>query len=65
MQSGLLLFLWSTPTMTAGGLLFAGGLTLYILIGLHFEERSLRATFGAAYTDYAARVPALNPFARP
>ena len=65
MQSGLLLFLWSTPTMTAGGLLFAGGLTLYILIGLHFEERSLRATFGSAYTDYAARVPALIPFLRP
>ena len=65
MQSGLLLFLWSTPTMTVGGLLFAGGLTLYILIGLHFEERSLRATFGAAYTDYAARVPALIPFLRP
>ena len=65
MQSGLLLFLWSTPTMTAGGLLFAGGLTLYILIGLHFEERSLRATFGADYEAYAARVPALIPFLRP
>ena len=61
MQSGLLLFFWSTPTMTLGGLLFAGGLTAYILIGLHFEERSLRATFGSAYSDYAARVPALLP----
>jgi protein-S-isoprenylcysteine O-methyltransferase Ste14 len=65
MQSGLLLFLWATPTMTVGGLLFAGGLTLYILIGLRFEERSLRASFGSAYTDYAARVPALLPFLRP
>jgi protein-S-isoprenylcysteine O-methyltransferase Ste14 len=51
--------------MTVGGLLFAGGLTLYILIGLRFEERSLRASFGSAYTDYAARVPALLPFLRP
>jgi protein-S-isoprenylcysteine O-methyltransferase Ste14 len=65
MQSGLLLFLWATPTMTVGGLLFAGGLTLYILIGLRFEERALRASFGSAYTDYAARVPALLPFLRP
>ena len=65
MQSGLLLFLWSTPTMTVGGLLFAAGLTLYVCIGLHFEERSLRATFGSAYNDYAARVPALIPFLRP
>ena len=61
MQSGLLLFLWSTPTMTVGGLLFAAGLTLYVCIGLHFEERSLRATFGSAYDEYAARVPALIP----
>jgi protein-S-isoprenylcysteine O-methyltransferase Ste14 len=51
--------------MTVGGLLFAGGLTLYILIGLHFEERSLRATFGADYDSYVARVPALIPFLRP
>jgi protein-S-isoprenylcysteine O-methyltransferase Ste14 len=61
MQSGLLLFLWATPTMTVGGLLFAGGLTAYILIGLRFEERSLRADFGADYAAYAARVPALVP----
>lgn len=65
MQSGLLLFLWSTPTMTLGGLLFASGLTLYIFIGLHFEERSLRATFGSAYSEYSSRVPALIPFLRP
>lgn len=61
MQSGLLLFLWATPTMTVGGLLFAGGLTLYILIGLQFEERSLRTAFGEVYETYAARVPALIP----
>jgi protein-S-isoprenylcysteine O-methyltransferase Ste14 len=51
--------------MTVGGLLFAGGLTLYILIGLRFEERSLRATFGVDYEAYALRVPALLPRIRP
>lgn len=39
--------------------------TAYILIGLRFEERSLRTTFGADYEAYAARVPALIPFLRP
>lgn len=32
-----------------------------VLVGIAFEERALRRTFGAAYADYAARVPALVP----
>ena len=64
MQLGILLFLWSTPTMTLGQLQLALGFTAYILVGLHFEEKALIRQFGAKYQDYQTRVPMLipNPF---
>jgi len=58
---GMLMMLWSAPTMTAGRLLFASGMTVYILIGLSYEERDLHAQLGAAYKRYRARVPMLLP----
>ena len=60
-QAGTLLGLWATPLMTTGHLLFALGFTLYILIGLHYEERDLLRTLGEAYADYRRRVPMLLP----
>lgn len=35
--------------------------TLYMIIGAVFEERKLRAEFGAAYDEYAHRTPMLIP----
>ncbi|CAN5129381.1 isoprenylcysteine carboxylmethyltransferase family protein [soil metagenome] len=35
--------------------------SLYIRIGIHFEERKLVATFGDAYQHYRQRVPMLLP----
>ncbi len=61
MQAGIALGLWATPTMTAGHLLLAAGLTVYILIGLYFEERDLLSTFGDRYAAYQQRVPMLIP----
>lgn len=58
---GWLLVFWSTPQMSAGHLLFAVGMTAYILIGMAHEERDLLRIFGDAYRDYRARVPALIP----
>lgn len=56
LQTGMLITLWATPEMSAGHLVFALALTLYIRIGLHFEERDLHARFGEDYRRYAERV---------
>jgi protein-S-isoprenylcysteine O-methyltransferase Ste14 len=58
---GAILILWSAPKMTHGRLLFAAGMTLYILIGIQFEERDLERTFGDVYRVYKQRVPMLIP----
>ena len=58
---GLLLGLWSVPVMTAGRLLFALGLSLYILIGISFEERDLVRQFGERYRRYRRQVGMLIP----
>jgi protein-S-isoprenylcysteine O-methyltransferase Ste14 len=46
MYVGLVLGLWATPKMTAGHLLLAAGFSVYLLIGLYFEERDLARRFG-------------------
>jgi protein-S-isoprenylcysteine O-methyltransferase Ste14 len=61
LMTGLLLAIWATPHMGSSHVLFAVVMTGYVAMGVMFEERDLRRTFGAAYDDYAARVPALIP----
>jgi protein-S-isoprenylcysteine O-methyltransferase Ste14 len=61
LMTGLLLAFWATPHMGASHLLFALASTGYIAIGIRFEERDLRRTFGASYDEYASRVPSLVP----
>ncbi|HTQ20275.1 isoprenylcysteine carboxylmethyltransferase family protein [Mycobacterium sp.] len=61
LMTGLLLCFWCASTFTVGHLLWAAGLTGYILLGTFLEERDLVARFGAAYRDYARRVPAFFP----
>lgn len=36
-------------------------LTLYVIIGMRFEEKKLIAEFGSKYLDYMKKVPALIP----
>jgi protein-S-isoprenylcysteine O-methyltransferase Ste14 len=58
---GFLLGLWAVPVMTAGRLLFAAGLSLYILIGIAFEERDLMRQFGERYRHYRRQAGMLLP----
>ncbi len=61
LMTGLILCVWVTPSMGVSHLLYAAGASAYIAVGIRFEERDLRRTFGAAYDDYAARVGAVLP----
>ena len=61
---GAIFVIWSTPAMTHGRLLFASAMTLYILIGIQFEERDLERIFGDVYRVYKKRVPMLIPSLR-
>ncbi len=58
---GFLLAFWATPAMSAGHLLFAGGMTVYILIAIRYEERDLVGTFGRDYERYQHEVGMLAP----
>lgn len=60
-MTGALLGMWVTPTMTLGHLVFALGFSLYIVVGVFFEERSMRARWGAKYDDYVNRVGSIVP----
>lgn len=62
---GWALAFWATPTMTAGHLLFAGVLTVYMVLAARVEERDLVAHFGDQYADYRRRVPMFVPRLKP
>lgn len=58
---GFLLTLWASPRMTLAHLLFAAGMTAYILLALRWEEHDLTSVLGQQYDDYRSRVPMLIP----
>jgi len=61
MMLGFLLGFWATPHMTVSRFVLATGMTLYILVGIAFEERDLVRRFGEHYRRYQQTVPMLVP----
>jgi protein-S-isoprenylcysteine O-methyltransferase Ste14 len=51
-MTGALIGIWVTPVMTVGHLVFALGMSLYILIGVYHEEKDLIRAFGDKYRAY-------------
>jgi hypothetical protein len=49
---GWVMFVFGAPTMTSGRLLFATISTVYLIVAIPFEERSLTSEFGPAYCEY-------------
>ena len=60
-MTGALIGMWCTPTMRVDHLLFATVMTIYITVGVYFEERSLARQWGDVYVDYSHRVRTVVP----
>ena len=51
-MTGAFIGIWVTPVMTVGHLVFALGMSTYILIGVYHEEKDLVRAFGDKYRAY-------------
>jgi len=58
---GFFLAFWAAPEMTAGHLLLAAGMSVYMLIAIRYEEHDLIGLFGKDYEDYRRDVGMLTP----
>lgn len=61
-QLGVLISLWAAPTLTEGRLLLAVVFTIYIYVGLRYEEKDLIEYFGDEYRAYKTKVSKVIPF---
>lgn len=64
-QTGVFIGMWAAPTMSTSHFMFASLMTVYILVGLYFEERDLVRQFGDRYRRYQRTVPRLLPWRAP
>jgi methanethiol S-methyltransferase len=51
-QAGVLIGVWFIPTLTATHLILSIGFTVYIFVGLWFEEKDLMRAIGEPYEQY-------------
>jgi protein-S-isoprenylcysteine O-methyltransferase Ste14 len=57
----ILIAFWCTPQMSVGHLLYAAGMSVYILVGIRYEEQDLLRSYGQAYRRYRQQVAMLFP----
>lgn len=62
MMLGLLIAFWATPVMTVSHLLFSTVMSIYVFIGIHFEERGLLRALGRDYAEWRRKTPMVLPF---
>ena len=65
LQLGILRGIWATPNMSMTHLCLALTMTIYIFVGLHYEEKDLLKFLGKPYEDYRTRVPKVLLIPRP
>lgn len=58
---GFIIAFWATPVMTVAHLVFAIGMTAYIVLAIQFEEKDLINFYGDLYRNYKQRVSMLVP----
>jgi protein-S-isoprenylcysteine O-methyltransferase Ste14 len=56
-----IVFIWLMPLMTVNVLAINLALTIYVIVGAHFEERKLLREFGAEFAAYQATTPMFIP----
>jgi len=61
MMLGIMIAFWALPTMTVGHLVFSIGMSVYVLIGIYFEEKGLAKALGQTYVDYQERTSKIIP----
>jgi protein-S-isoprenylcysteine O-methyltransferase Ste14 len=61
LYAGFFLAFWATPQMSYGHLLLAGGMSIYMLIAIRYEERDLTSYYGEEYTRYRSGVGMIFP----
>lgn len=62
MMSGLLIAFWATPVMTLSHLLFSTVMSIYVFIGIRFEERGLLRALGQDYAQWRGKTSMVFPF---
>ena len=60
-QTGVLIGVWATPSMTATQIVLSVGFTAYIFVGLWYEERDLVTAHGDDYLQYRKEAGKLFP----
>ena len=58
---GFVIAFWATPIMTVSHLIFALGLTIYMLVGIKLEETDMISIYGNLYQEYRQQVSMLIP----
>jgi protein-S-isoprenylcysteine O-methyltransferase Ste14 len=60
-QTGVLIGVWATPMMSMTQLMLSVGFTVYIVVGLWFEERDLVREHGEDYIAYRKQTGSVFP----